>query len=86
MLLDIDSEDSQFVVKFKAKDLVSDESKECIIKVCSGLANSFCFEASSLYSSEFIDFLNSCEPRKTYCVIVGRDFNQPHVAWGVFRK
>ncbi len=88
MIFDIDHQEDQFVIKFKAKDINAPEYIECIRHTCYGLAHSFCFEANSLFSGEFTEFLNSLAPRRTYCVVVGRDrFNQePIVEWGIFNK
>lgn len=68
-------------ISFKGKDLTSiEEVQRCV----SAVANSYCFEANSVLSEEFKNFINSVvrTSSKKYIILVGLDpEGQPFVYW-----
>lgn len=73
------------LVTFKKKDFTNIDD---VISMCSALANRHCFEAGTLLSNEFKNFIENIEHRKTYAVIVGHEIysDKPIVKWGVLEK
>ena len=77
--------ETKTIVTFKKKDFTNIDD---VISMCSALANRHCFEAGSLLSSGFKDFIENIEHRKTYAVIVGHEVysDKPVVKWGILEK
>ncbi|HHH2006444.1 TPA: hypothetical protein ACPZF7_004215 [Yersinia enterocolitica] len=69
------------VITFKLKDFTNIDD---ITSIGSAMAHLRSFEAGSLRSAEFKEFIAALKPRKTYEIIVGHDENdRPYVKWGI---
>lgn len=86
MILDVSKNEHETWIKFKAKDVKTDEDKKQLRSICCDLAGGYCFEAGSLYTEDFNGFLNVLEPRKNYIIIVGLNGESPIVQWGILKN
>lgn len=85
MKFNVDFFENKTIATFKKKDFTNIDD---VISMCSALANRHCFEAGTLLSNEFKNFIENIEYRKTYGVIVGHEIesDEPVVKWGVLEK
>ena len=85
MLVDIRPQNGQTLIVFKAKDLTSFDD---LLDIASGIAaGCHCFEAGSLLSPDFRQFIDEIKPRTQYGILVGRDLQgKPLVRWGKLMK
>jgi hypothetical protein len=81
MLVDIRPQNGQTLIVFKAKDLTSFDD---LLDIASGVAaGRHCFEAGSLLSPDFRQFVDEIKPRTQYGILVGHDpHGKPLVRWG----
>lgn len=86
MILDVSKNENETWIKFKAKDIKTDEDKKQLRSICCDLASGYCFEASSLYTEDFNEFLNVLKPRINYIIIVGHNGEYPIVKLGILKN
>lgn len=85
MIVDIEHGTQHTLITFKASDFTCLDDIQRIVSATA--AGSYCFEASSLLSDEFKQFISRIEPRKSYGIIVGIDEqNQVFVEWGKLKR
>lgn len=84
MIVDIQPQDGQTLIVFKAKDLTSFDD---LLDIASGIAAGLhCFDAGSLLSPDFRQFVDEIKPRTQYGILVGHDHHgKPLVRWGRLR-
>lgn len=84
MIVDIENFERESIISFKLKDLTNLDE---IVSIGSAMANRYCFEAGSLVSDEFKEFITTLKPRKTYAIVVGIDsHDKPYVKWGTLKN
>lgn len=73
------------LITFKASDFTCLEDIQIIAS--SIAAGGYCFEAGSLFSDEFKQFIDGIKPRNTYSIMLGIDErNRPSVKWGIVKS
>lgn len=85
MIVDIRFQKETTLIVFKGKDFTSHDD---ILTIASSLAaGGYCFEAGTLLSPSFGQFVEGVKPRSEYGVLVGRDAEgKPFVRWGKMEK
>lgn len=85
MIVEVDIGEYTTLVKFYKKDLTSTEE---IQRIASAFATSYCFDAMSLLSPEFEEFITNLKPRTQYGIMVGYDpgTDDPVVRWGKVQR
>ena len=85
MNVDIRPQNGKTLIAFKAKDLSSFD--DILGIACAVAAGQYCFEAGSLLSPDFRQFIDEIKPRTQYGILVGRDLHdKPLVRWGKLMK
>lgn len=85
MIVNIEHGIQHTLITFKASDFTCFDDIQRIASATA--AGGYCFEAGSLLSDEFKQFISRIEPRKTYGIMVGIDeHNQPFVEWGKLKR
>jgi chitinase len=81
MKIDLDFYNEKTKISFKLKDITNlSDIIEIVFSLASGRHS---FEANSLFTTEFKQFIGSLQPRKTYEIVVGHDnYDRPFVRWG----
>nr|CRY97828.1 hypothetical protein [uncultured prokaryote] len=85
MLVDIRPQNGKTLIAFKAKDLTTFD--DILDIACAVAAGQYCFEAGSLLSPDFRQFVDEIKPRIQYGILVGHDpHGKPLVRWGKLRS
>lgn len=81
MIVDIENTAERTLISFRASDLTSLQDIRQIVG--SIAAGGYCFEAGTLFSEDFENFINNIKPHNRYGIMLGLD-NQgkPFVNWG----